>query len=167
MSGPRFCQRHHIVEAFTPADSQSGATTSDIVYFKQYNHITFVYHKAVGTANDDPTITVMQTDGTTPKALTFTDIMRKEYVGAGLATIATFTHTTQAAANTYTHATSAESALLWVCEWDASDLDSDNGYNALYVTIADTGMAGVQLHSGLFILSEPHYAQDIMITGIS
>lgn len=167
MSGPRFCQTHQIVEAFATVDSQAGLTTSDTVYFKLYNHIAFVYHSQPGVAGDDPTITVMQTDGTTPKALTFTDIMRKQAVAANLAAVATFTHTTQVAAGTYTNGTAAESSLIWVVEFDAADLDSDNGYNAMYVTIADTGVAGAQLHDAFFILSEPRYAQDVLPTAIA
>jgi len=93
--------------------------------------------------------------GTGAKALNFTRVDAK--VGAQTG-IGTFTTVTQAAGNTYTDAVSAEAQGLFVIDIQADDLDVDNGFDCVQVSIPDTGSAGAQIGCALYLLHEPRYA---------
>lgn len=129
-----------IVPAFPPINLGS-ARTGDVVSFKNYRRCLVVFHKNVGPANDDPTITLAQgTDvafGTT-KALTFTTIYTKEDL-TKLTDVGQWTKVTQAAAATYTTTTSAENELMWAIDFKATDLDVTNGYDCLRASVGDVG----------------------------
>jgi hypothetical protein len=147
-----------IVAAIIPVDSQSGANNGDWVSMKNFDRCTVVILKAAGVAGDDPVITMKQaTDvaGTSAKALNFTRVDSKVGVQTG---IGAFTTNTQAAGNTYTDLVSAESQGLFVLEFKSEDLDVNNGFDCLQLSIPDTGAAGAQLISALYILRGPRYA---------
>jgi len=166
MSSLGFNQHNQIVSGFVPVDMQTGANTADVVSMKGYNHLTIIFFKDAGTAGDDPTLTILQgTDVAfaTNKALNFTDIYVKQ--DTLLSTVGQFTHNTQAAANTYTDATSAEDQAIWVVEFDAQDLDTDNNFDCVRASVADVG-GNAQLGCLLYILSEPRYPQDVQISAI-
>jgi hypothetical protein len=163
----RLIDNAQIVSGFIPVDTQGGANVGDVVNLANYNHLTVVFFKAVGVANDDPVLTFAQgTDvafGTNAVLATIDEYWRKE--GADLAAIGTFTRVTQAASQTVTlSATSAESAGLYIFEIDASDLT--DGYSCVRVTVADTGAGGAQLGAMMYILSEPRHAASTMPSAI-
>jgi len=154
----RFVETNQLVAGFVPVDLQDGANNGDWVSMKNYNHLTVVFFKDAGTAGDDPTLTVKQAtnvSGGSEKALNFTTIYTKQ--GADLATVGTFTKNTQAAANAYTDTASAEAQAIWVVEFDASDLDTNNNFDCVQASVADIG-GNAQLGCLLYILSEPSYA---------
>jgi len=156
-----------LVAGFIPTDMQTAANNGDYVTMKNYNKCAIIFYKAIGTAGDDPTITVQQATtvaGGSVKALNFTTIKVKQ--GADLAAVAQFTNTTQVAANTYTDATSAELAAIWVIEFDASELDVAGGFDCLRATVADIG-GNPQLGCLLYILSSPRYADATMVGAIA
>lgn len=168
MSGPRFCQNFTIAEGFLPVDMQTAANNGDWFSMKQYNHLAIVFFGAVGTAGDDPTLTVTQaTDvaGTGAKALNFTDVMVKQ-AATNLQGTGQFTHVTQTAANTYTSATAAEQALIWVVEVDAADLDVDNNFFFVRGAVADVG-GNPQLGCMLYIGCEARYPQDALLSPLT
>ena len=114
-----------IASGFVPVDTQTGGNVGDVVNLAGYNHLTVVFFKAAGAANDDPVLTFEQgTDvafGTSKNLATITEYWRKE--GADLAAIGTFTNVTQSASQTVTlSATSAESQGLYVFEVDEKAL---------------------------------------------
>ena len=82
-----------------------------------------------------------------------------------LTAVGTFTHNTQAAANTYTDATSAELAAIWVIELDGADLDATGGFDCVQASVADVG-GNAQLGCLLYILTEPRYAQEVTPSAI-
>jgi hypothetical protein len=103
-------------------------------------------------AGDDPVLTMKQaTDvaGTGAKALNFTRVDAKVGVQTG---IGAFTTNTQAAGNTYTDLVSAEAQGLFAIEFKAEDLDVNNGFDCVQVSVPDTGAAGAQLLTALYIL---------------
>jgi len=154
----RLVEDSQIVSGFLPVDLQTAANTGDWVSLKLYNHLAVVFFKNAGTAGDDPTITIEQATavaGTGNKALTFTTIHTKQ--DTVLTAVGTFTEVTQAAANTYTDATSAEDAAIWVIEFDGADLDSAAGFDCVQASVADVG-GNAQVGALLYILSEPRYA---------
>lgn len=155
-----------IVSAIIPVDSQSGANTGDYVSLKGYDRCTILVFKAAGVAGDDPVLTVTQAQdvaGTGVKALNFTRIDAK--VGAQTG-IGTFTKVTQAAANTYTDAVSAEAQALWAIEFKSEDLDVNNGFDCLKVAVPDTGAAGAQLLCALYILRGARYGSQPLPSAI-
>jgi hypothetical protein len=157
----RLVENSQIVSGFLPVDLKTGANTGDYVCLKHYGHCAVVFFKNAGTAGDDPTITILQATDVAnslsdAKALTFTTIYTKQ--DTVLTAISEFTKNTQTAANTYTDATSAEDAAIWVIEFDAADLDVANGFDCLSASVADIG-TNVQVGCLLYILTEPKYAQ--------
>jgi hypothetical protein len=146
-----------IVAGIIPVDMSAAANNGDWVSLKNYDRCSIVVFKAAGTAGDDPVLTVRQAQdvsGTGAKALNFTRIDAK--VGAQTG-IGVFTTVTQAAANTYTDAASAEAQAIFVIEFQAADLDVQNGFDCLQVQIPDIG-ANAQLGCALYILRNPRYA---------
>ena len=120
---------------------------------KGYRRCAIVFLKGIGTAGQDPTITVLQgTDVAfgTNKALNFTQLYTKEDLTT-LADVGQWTKVTQSAANTYTTTTSAESALIWVIDFKAEDLDVANNYDCIRASVADVG-TNTQLGAVLYIL---------------
>ena len=111
--------------------------------------------QAAGTAGDDPTITLVQAQdvaATGEKPLNFTRIDTKQ--GADLTAVGTFTTVIQAAANTYTDATSAEVQAIWVIDIKSEDLDVDNGFDCIKASVSDVG-TNAQLGCLLYIGHDP------------
>ncbi len=147
-----------IVMAIVPVDSQSGANNGDWVSMKNYDRLTVLVIKAAGVAGDDPVITMKQaTDvsGTGAKALNFTRVDSKVGVQTG---IGAFTTNTQAAGNTYTDLVSAESQGIFAIEFKSEDLDVNNNFDCVQLSIPDTGSAGAQLLTAIYILRGARYA---------
>jgi hypothetical protein len=162
----RLLDRAQIVEGFAPVDLQAAANDGDWVSLKNYNHVTVIFHKKAGTAGDDPTLTLEQATavaGTSAKGLNFTRIFTKQ--GAALNAVGTFTEVTQTAASTYTDATSAEVAAIWVVEIDAQDLDVNGGFDCVRARVADVG-GNAQLGSLLYILTEARFGASPMPSAI-
>lgn len=149
-----------IVEGVPAVDLSTGANNGDYVSLKNYNRCAVVFVSGVGTAGDDPTLTIQQASdvaGTGVKALNFTVIFRKQ-AATNLTTTGVWTRTTQTAANTYTNATSAEESLIWVVDFQGSDLDVDNDFDCLRATVADVG-ANAQPGYIFYLLYDPKYPQ--------
>lgn len=147
-----YCQ---IVSGFAPI-SMTAARTGDVVCMKNYRRCLVLFHKAVGTAGDDPTITLLQgTDVAflTNKALNFTTVYVKQDP-TSLGDVGQWTKVTQAAGNTYTDATSAEQQALWAIDIKAEDLDIKNNYDCVRASISDVG-TNAQLGDVLYILYDP------------
>lgn len=157
--GKLFVEEVQLVSGFLPVDLQTAANDGDYVSLKGYRKCTIVFFKNVGTAGDDPTITLTQATavaGTGDKALTFTDIWTKQ--DTVLTAVGQYTRVTQTAANTYTDLTSAEDAAIWIIEFNAEQLDVDGGFDCLRASVGDVG-ANPQLGCLLYFLSEPNYPQ--------
>lgn len=149
----RLADEFQLVAGIIPLDLQT-ARAGDWVSLKYYNHCSIIVFKGIGTAGDDPVISILQASavaGTGSKALNTSRLSAK--VGAtALNAIGTFTETTQAAGATYTDATSAENEALWVFDVNAEDLDVEGGFDCISVSIADTG-TNAQLGCALYLLS--------------
>ena len=146
-----------IVPAIRPVDLQDGANNGAFVSLKNYAHCAVVFHSAVGTGGDDPTINLNQaTDvsGTSSKSLSVIDTIYVKQAATSLASTGQWSKVTQSAAATYTEATSAEQEALWVVEFDADELDVDNGFDCVQLTVADIG-SNAQLGAAYYILTQP------------
>jgi hypothetical protein len=132
------------------------ARTGRVVSLKNYRRCLVLLYKGIGTASDDPNITILQ--GTdiafgTNKALNFTTIYVKQDL-TKLSDVGQWTKVTQAAGNTYTDATSAEQAALWAIDFKAEDLDIANNYDCIRAAISDVG-TNAQLGCVLMIPYDP------------
>lgn len=150
-------ERFQIAEGILPI-ALTTARTGRVVSMRNYRRMGVLLYKGIGTAGDDPTITILQ--GTdiafgTNKALTFTTLWVKQDL-TKLSDVAQWTKITQTAANTYTEATSAESAALWWIEFQQSDLDIANGYDCIRASIGDVG-TNSQIGCVLYIGGDPIY----------
>ena len=160
-----FLEKNQVVAAIIPVDLQSAANNGDWVSLKGYGRVAAILYMAAGTAGDDPVFTLRQaTDvsGTGAKALNFTRIDSKVGTQTG---IGQFTTTTQAAANTYTDAVSAEAQAIMVVDIKAEDLDIDNGFDCVQLQIPDVG-SNAQLGCALYVLHEPRNAKAVLDSAI-
>lgn len=150
-------EQMNVAAGSVPVDMAAAAMNGDWVSLKGYDRLLVVLFKAAGTAGDDPTLTIEQAKdvaGTDGKALSFTEIWKKQ---GALASIASWTTVTQSAANTYTDAASAETQAIWAVEIKAADLDVSGGFDCLRATVADVG-TGAQLGCLLYLMFDPRYA---------
>lgn len=149
-------EQMQIAWGFGPVELTS-ARTGDVVSLKNYRRCAVVMIKAIGTAGQDPTITILQgTDVTfgTNKVLNFTTIYVKQDP-TSLADVGQWTKVTQAAGNTYVDTTNAEQASIWVIDFKAEDLDCANNYDCIRASVADAG-TNTQLATLFYILYDPY-----------
>ena len=145
-------EQAQVVMAIVPVDSQAGANAGDWVSLKDYAKCSVILIKAPGVAGDDPVITLKQASdvsGTGAKALNFTRVDSK--VGAQTG-IGAFTANTQAAGNTYTDLVSAEAQGIFVIDVKAEDLDVNNSFDCIQLSVPDTGAGGAQLLTAIYLL---------------
>lgn len=140
--------------AWAPVDSQTAAITGKRISMKHCTGLTIVVNKAAGTANDDPVFTLKQhtayTSGTTADLAIIDHYYLKQETA--LDNDEAWTKVTQSVAATVTgNATSAETQCLFVFEVNAASLS--DGYAWVSLDLADTGSAGAQLCSAIYI---PH-----------
>ena len=158
MAKSKMLENAQLVSGFVPVDLQTGANTGDWVDFSVYRRCLVVFFAAIGTAGDDATVTINQpTDnaGTGSKALTFETVCEKEGATA-LSAIAAFTVQAQTAAATYSSASGAENEQFVCVEIADTDLDLDNDFTHLQISVADVG-GNAQLGCAFYLLFEPRY----------
>ena len=155
-----FLEVADIIPAFVPVDMQTGNNNGLWVNMKYVRRLVCVLYKGSGTAGDDPVITLKQATtnaGANSKALTFNRIRTK--ANAALASLTQFALTTQTPANTFTTTSAANPALIAV-EITATDLDMNNGFNFVQLSIPDTG-TNAQLGCAFYIAYGLRYLQGV------
>jgi hypothetical protein len=149
-------EKVQIVPGFAPVDL-SAAHASDYVSLKNYGRVSCKFVAGVGTAGDDPTITLAQAQnvaGTGSKGAAFTKIKVKK--ASAISAVGTFTDVTQASGSTYTDTASAENEKMWVIDVKAEDLDVANGFDCVQLGVSTTTTAG-QVGYVEYELHEPRY----------
>jgi hypothetical protein len=142
-----------IVPAFRPVDLQTADNNGDWVSLKGYAGCLVLFHSAIGTAGDDPTLKLQQATvvaGSDAKDLAFTQVYTKQ-AATNLLSTGQWTAVTQAAATSYTNATAAEQEALWAIDVPASMLDVENGFCCLQASVADVG-GNAQLGACYYLL---------------
>ncbi len=156
----RLLERMQIVPGFPPA-ALTTARTGDVVSLKGYRRCLVLFHAAIGSAGEDPTITILQgTDVAfgTNKPLDFTEIFVK-MDATHLSDVGQWTKVTQAASNTYTDATSGEQEKMWAIEFKAEDLDIENDYDCIRAALGDVGSVATQIGALYYLLSDPIFSK--------
>lgn len=141
--------------AWAPVDSQSGDITGKRLAMNRGTGVTILVNKAAGTANDDPVFTLKQytaaSSGTTADLACITRYYLKQETA--LDNDESWTKVTQSVAATITgNATSAETQCLFAIEVGADQLS--DGYTHIGLDLADTGSAGAQLVSAIYIVHD-------------
>ena len=171
----RLLESIQIVTAFPPSDINTDAT-GDWVSLKWYDGCLVVFHKAAGTAGDDPSLLMVQaTDvaGTGSKALNFTTLYAK--VGAtALTGVGTFTKYTFTATNDLdlvtvggTDIAADTGEALCVLDIRASDLDVDGGFDCLQLSIEGDDIGNSTYAAASYILYGARYPQASPISAIA
>ena len=137
-------ERFQIVEGFPAVNLATAANNGDWVSLKHAKRAAIVFTSGLGTAGEDPTLTVLQaTDvsGTSSKALNIpTASAFKKQAATSLAAVSAWTAAgANVSTNTFTNDTSAEESALWVVEITPDELDADNGFDCIRATVADVG----------------------------
>lgn len=151
-----------IVPAFRPIDLQDASgqhITGDFVSLANHQAVIVLFHSAIGNSGQDPTVTFRQAkdnaDGS-GKALTAVDTIYTKQAATSLLSTGVWTKVTQTIASTYTDADAGEQEALWAIEIRADDLDVDNGFTHVRVTVADVG-GNAQLGAAYYLLVGPKY----------
>lgn len=149
------------VAASLPFDASAGASSlslgADFVTLRDANHCEVIIQKRAGGAGEPLVLTMRQAKdaaGTGEKDLAFSNYTLQ--MGVGLDTIGTPTFTTKGSASIGGDATLSlvgDQQAIAVIEIDGQDLDVNNGYDWIRVTMADPG-ATAQLVSVLYRMSE-------------
>ena len=148
------------VAGFVP-ESLHGARVATGVSFKNYRRCVVLFVKGLGTAGNDPSLTIEQATDMTfdvAKPLPFTDVYTKEDATT-LNNVGQRTHVTQAAADSYTDAGVAERMAVWEIAFKAEDLDIANGFTCLRAQVSDVGTAGAgDLGTVIYLMMDPYFA---------
>jgi hypothetical protein len=141
--------------AWAPVDSQSAAITGKRLSLQKATGVTILVNKAAGTANDDPVFTLKQhtayTGGTTADLAVIDHYYLKQETA--LDNDESWTKVSQSVAATITgNGTSAETQCLFAIEVGADQLS--DGYTHVSLDLADTGAAGAQLASAIYIVHD-------------
>ena len=163
----KFLQHATIESAIVPIDLAAGANAGDWVSFENYQRCVAVLICDAGASGEDPVFKLQQAtaaDGTGAKDLDFTVIYEK--VGT-LASVTGWTRVTQAANTEYTNAASGEAQNIIAVEVAADELDVDNGFQFLQLSVADTGNTTGKIGCGIYIMLEPRYPQAAVQSALS
>ena len=164
---PKFAEQYNIHPSFIPVDLSSAANTGDWFGLEGYGKIVFLFISAVGTAGDDPTLTVQEAtanDGTGAQNLVVVDKVWVKQAATSLNSTGTYTMATQTAAATYTEATAAEQVAMWILEIDAEQMT--DGYDFINCSCSDVG-TNAQLGAMFAILCDPRYPQGTLTSPLS
>jgi hypothetical protein len=172
----RLLENINIVTAFAPSDINTDAD-GDWVSLKNYEGCLVVFHKEAGTAGDDPSIKLQQASdvsATGAKALTFDHIYHK--IGAtALSGVGTFTKVELTSAtddldlvsvNSVDLATDINESLI-VVDVKAADLDVQNGFDCLQLSIEGDDVGNATKAAAFYLLYGPRYAGASPLTAIA
>ncbi len=160
-----FLEIADIIPAFVPVDMQNGANNGQWISMKGTSRLLCVLLKAAGTAGDNPVVTLQQATsnaGANAKALTFTRARTK--IGA-ISSTPQWSVVTQAPSNTYTPTSAASQAVIAV-EIQSTDLDMNNGFAFVQLSIPDTG-SNPQLGAAFYIAYGIRFPQSVTPSALS
>lgn len=157
-------ERAQIVPLGNLTDVVAGAFTGDFINLANFQRCSLVFFKEPGAAGEDPVYTLLQatSNGGATKALVPKRVHSKQ-AATDLTAVARFSDVaaTDISTNTVTNATLAEQVAVHVVDILPEDLDVDNGYSWIQVTIADVGTTGAQWIAPLAILEGPRNGGNI------
>ncbi len=157
----RLVQNSQMAQAHPPVDLNDGAITGDWINTALYNHFAILLvHSDVAAAVTYTFQQASNISGDNNADLDLTVYYDKEGV-TDLTAVGLWTRNAQSAANTV--ATTSGSEAQVIVEWDAADLT--DGLTFVQCSVSDPG--AVCLGAGMWILTEPRYAQRLTISALS
>lgn len=177
MDNVRLMERVQIVPAFAPGTDINTDADGDWVNLKNYDRCVVLFHKAAGTAGDDPSIKLQQAmdvSGTGAKALNFGHIYHK--IGAtALTSIGTFTRVDLTIATDDLDLVSVNSTDLLTdvgetmiaVEVAASSLDVSGGFTCIRLQIEGDDLSNATLAAAYYILYGARYPDKTPVTAIA
>jgi hypothetical protein len=150
-----------IVPAFAPVNLATAANPGDWISLKNYKSVWIFFHSGVGTAGEDPVLTLLQASavaGTGSKALPIntTRIFKKQAATNLASTGQWVSAAANVTANAWTDTDAAEQEVIVAIGVDADELDVDNGFDCVSISVADVG-TNAQLGTAYYVLGEPRY----------
>ena len=139
--------------AAVPVDTTGAAVTGDYVSLKNYSHLTVIITQGAWAAGT-PAVTMKQATDVSNSA---SDEKALEIDYYWTKTGLTGTAFTKTAITSDTFNLTATANTITVLEIDASDLDSDGGFDCVRLGIASPG-ANADLISAVYILSGARYS---------
>lgn len=146
----------NIQTGLAPYDTNAGAGTGLRIHMKDLGGVTIVFYKGAGTGTDVPVLTFQQhtvSSSGSPANLAIIDHWYQKSATT-LTGSETWSKQTQAASQTVTLTGEATKQGIYVFEIEAASLS--DGYQWVSVNIADTGSAGAQLGSVLYLGRDLH-----------
>lgn len=154
----------NIVSGFVPVDMQTTANTGDFVDLGEYGEVIVVLFKGIGTAGDDPVITIQEATTAAGGGAQNLACIETAYSKVGTQTgIGQWTKTTQAAAATYVDTTSAEAQALIAIRVRGDQLSE--GYRYINASVADVG-GNAQLGCLFYLCGKPSYTAELLSSAI-
>ena len=149
----------NIVSGFVPVNLATAGATGDWCSLKLYRRATVVLFKGAGGDSEPVTIAMKQATaiaGTGSKVLNFT---RYDYkANSDLTLVGPYTKATQTASDTVKIlGPNGGSETIVLLGFNAEDLDVENGFDCIQVSVPDTMNQSV-LASAFYVLSGPRYA---------
>lgn len=160
-------QNAQIIPLAVPIDLNGAGVVAEWVNMENFNHATLIYCADIGTAGEDPVLTVLQATsaaGAGSKALDIAHVYTKRGAPA-INVIGVFTKETDPGDNTFEDAAGGENEQLTVIEIDTHTMDVANGFTHLTMTVNDPGIAG-KLACVIAILQESRYGQAVLASAI-
>ena len=135
-----------IIEGFPAVDLQTAPNTGDWVAVGGSESVLVLFISGVGTAGDDPTLTIQQAkdnSGGSVKALNIVTSpvqIWKKQAATDLSAVTKWADASgDVATNTWTHSNAAEQSVMVAVEFLGQDLDFANDFGFLRATVADVG----------------------------
>lgn len=156
-----FAENFHVVGAIRPVDLAGGTNAGDWVSLKNYKSVAIYFHSGIGTAGEDPVLTLLQATavaGTASKALNInTSRIFKKQAATNLLSTGTWSSASaDVTTNAWTNTDAAEQEVIVCIQVEADDLDVDNGFDCVSISVADVGV-GAQLGAAYYVLGEPRF----------
>jgi hypothetical protein len=177
MISGRLIENSQIVSAFSAGTDINTDAEGDWVSMKNYNRCLILFHKAVGTAGDDPSILLLQAttvSGGSSKALNFNHIYTK-IGGTGLTAVGQWTKIALTTATNDLDLVSVNSVdlltdineVMIAVEVHASDLDVSGGFDCIQLSIEGDDLSSAALASAYYILYDPRFADNATPSAIA
>lgn len=138
----QFFSSMDLIPLAVPVNLATAANPGDRINISEYHGCLLTLFKAIGTAGEDPVITVQQHDAATggnSKALNISNNIYTRISATDVGTVTAWTNVSQAAGATYTNTDAAEAQGMIAVDILNEDLDTANGYKYISLLIPDVG----------------------------
>ena len=149
-----------VVVGFMPIDMSAGNNPGDWINLEHYDSCTVIYMSDVGTAGQDPAVTLQQATDNSGSGSKDLEPGRNWY-GEQDATVGNVTGDTIASLGADEFTDDGETACIARIEFFASDLDVSGGFKYVRVRATDSGNSAGKLGAAVYVLQGARYTVDV------